>query len=241
MDEKTKALVVRALRYKDEALIVDLYTESRGLVAFWVKMPKSHRAAMRSVLFRPLTILEIDFDYRPKVNLQRLKDVRIMEPFTSIPYHPIKQAVALFLSEFLGKVLKADGADHNLYAFMVYSLQWLDRVNEGFANFHLVFVTRLTRFLGIYPNVEHWHQGDYFDLQAACFVNECPLHRWTVQPEYAAFIPLFMRMNYANMRFFLMNGVQRNHCLELLNTYYRLHVPDFPELKSLEVLREVFA
>ena len=27
----------------------------------------------------------------------------------------------------------------------------------------------------------------------------------------------------------------------LINTYYRLHIPDFPEIKSEEVLRELFS
>ena len=28
---------------------------------------------------------------------------------------------------------------------------------------------RLSRFLGLYPNLEDYHAGDYFDLQNACF------------------------------------------------------------------------
>ena len=38
-----------------------------------------------------------------------------------------------------------------------------------------------------------------------------------------------------------MNRAQRNTILEGLITYYRLHVPEFPELQSVEILREIFA
>ena len=54
-------------------------------------------------------------------------------------------------------------------------------------------------------------------------------------------IPIFMRMNYDSMRFFAMNRRERERYIEVLNDYYRLHVPEFPELKSLDVLKEVFA
>jgi DNA repair protein RecO (recombination protein O) len=43
------------------------------------------------------------------------------------------------------------------------------------------------------------------------------------------------------MRFFAMNRLERGRYLEVLDEYYRLHVPEFPELKSLDVLKEVFA
>ena len=47
-------------------------------------------------------------------------------------------------------------------------------------------------------------------------------------------------MNYRSMRLFRMNRAQRNFILDCLLAYYRLHVPEFPELKSVEVLREIF-
>mgnify|MGYP007063239286 CR=1 FL=1 len=40
---------------------------------------------------------------------------------------------------------------------------------------------------------------------------------------------------------YLCNTVERNRCLTIINDYYRLHLPDFPLLKSLDVLKELFA
>ena len=49
-----------------------------------------------------------------------------------------------------------------------------------------------------------------------------------------------MRVNYATMHLVKMSRTERNRCVELIVKYYRLHQPDFPELKSLPVLKEVF-
>ena len=50
-----------------------------------------------------------------------------------------------------------------------------------------------------------------------------------------------MRMNYDTMHLFRMSHDERNRCVELILAYYKLHVPNFPELKSLAVLQELFS
>jgi DNA repair protein RecO (recombination protein O) len=112
---------------------------------------------------------------------------------------------------------------------------------KDFTNFHLVFVTKLIRFLGFYPNIEQYKRGDYFDMIGACFVARQPIHEAYLGPEEAMLVPLFMRMNYDSMRFFRLNHHHRERYMEVVNLYYRIHVPEFPELKSLEVLKEVFS
>ena len=39
---------------------------------------------------------------------------------------------------------------------------------------------------------------------------------------------------------FAMSRAERGRCLAVINDYYRLHIPDFPILKSLDVLKELF-
>lgn len=59
---------------------------------------------------------------------------------------------------------------------------------------------RLSRFLGLYPNLEDYHGGDYFDLQNACFTPLRPqLHSDYIAPEEAARLTRLMRMNYETM------------------------------------------
>ena len=43
------------------------------------------------------------------------------------------------------------------------------------------------------------------------------------------------------MHLFAMSRAERNRCLTIINDYYRLHLPNFPLLKSLDVLKELFA
>ena len=47
-------------------------------------------------------------------------------------------------------------------------------------------------------------------------------------------------MNYDTMPLFSFTRSQRNRLLDVMNSYYSLHIPDFPHLKSLDVLRDLF-
>ena len=48
-------------------------------------------------------------------------------------------------------------------------------------------------------------------------------------------------MNFANMRLFRMTGAQRSRILQVISLYYRLHMPSFPELKTLDVLGQLYS
>ena len=49
-----------------------------------------------------------------------------------------------------------------------------------------------------------------------------------------------MRMDFPTMHLFRMSHQERNRLLEVSLIYYRLHIPDFPELKSVSVLHELY-
>ena len=93
------------------------------------------------------------------------------------------KSIALFLSEFLYRAIREEAENRPLFAYLQHSIIWLDECGEGFANFHLVFLMRLSRFLGLYPNLEDYHTGDYFDLLNACFTSIRPqLHSSYINP-----------------------------------------------------------
>ena len=222
MLQKTLGIVLHTLKYKDTSLIADIYTEVAGRASFMVSIPRSRKAAVKPVLFQPLALVELEADFRPNATIYKVKEAKS-------------------LSEFLYRAVREEAENRPLFAYLYHSVIWLDECREGFANFHLVFLMRLSRFLGLYPNLEDYHAGDYFDLQNACFTPLRPqLHSNYIAPEEAARLTQLMRMNYETMHLFTMNRLERTRCLNIMNEYYRLHLPDFPVLKSLEVLKELF-
>lgn len=241
MLQKTIGIVLHTLKYNDTSNIIEMYTELFGRASFLVSVPRSRKSAVKSVLFQPMSIIEFEADCRPNSTLYRIKEAKSYYPFSSVPYDPYKSAIALFLAEFLCRAIREEAENRPLFAYLLHSVTWLDESDEGFANFHLVFLMRFSRFLGLYPNLDDYHEGDYFDMLNAGFVSTRPqLHSSFIEPDESKRLIALMRMNYETMHLFTMNRAERARCLVILNEYYRLHLPDFPVLKSLSVLQELF-
>lgn len=237
---KSKAIVLHTVRYNDDGLIASLLTEQAGSVDMLVRISRGRRVAVRHTLFQPMAVLDVEWDDHPHASLQRPKTAQTALPLSSLPYDPHKAAIALFLAEALHQAVHHEAATRELFAYTLRSIEWLDTCTKGFANFHLVFLLRLTRFLGFMPNMEGARAGSWFDLRASCFTASQPLHPDFLAPADAALVPRLLRMSYGTMHVFRFSGAERSRLLEQINRYYRLHLPGYPELKSLAVLREMF-
>ena len=258
MKVKTEAIVLHSFKYGESKMIVDTFTRTHGRLSFAVPLPRSAHSKLKKQYFQPLTLLNIEADIQQQSQLQKISEASIAAPLPSLLSDPSKLAIALFICEFLYHALRDEQQNEPLFEYVCTSIQWLDQRESDFANFHLVFLMHLSRFLGFYPNLDNRGYGGtevrgyedrldrrgedslYFDLRAAEFCSLTPTHRDFLMPQEAGRIRLLMRMDYATMHLFRMGRADRNRILEIIIHYYRLHIPQFPELRSLPVLQELF-
>ncbi len=243
MHEKIRGIVLRSLKYGDKGLIVDLFTESHGRRSFMTSVSRGKTTT--GLIWAPLNMVEFEADLHATKKLPRPKDVYIYNVYRNMRFSPLKSSLSMFLADFLNSALREEEQNVPLYIYIETSLRWLDEAEEKYrsnslANFHLVFLMRLTRFLGIYPNVDDYSDYSFFDMCSSCFCVSKPYHPHFLSPSEASFLPKLLRMNYDTMHLFRFSRAQRQYMLEMFNVYYRIHLPSFPELKSLQVLRELF-
>ena len=236
----TKAIVLHAFRYGEAKLIIDLLAADGSRMACIATVPKSPRGKLKKQYFQPLYILEVVADVRRQAGLQRIKEASVAVPLTSIPFSPAKTAITLFTAEFLRNATRREPLDPAAFAYVENSIRWLDGCGGHFANFHLVFMMRMAKFLGFYPNLDGYTPGCRFDLRASCFRQDAPLHNDCLPPADAERITLLLRMNYPTMHLYKMTREERNRMADVILRYYQIHIPDFPEMKSLPVLKELF-
>ena len=240
MITKTRGIVLRSVRFGESSLIVDVLTKSSGRVSFMVHIPKTSKGKIKKQYFQPMTLLDFEYDFRQRSNLQRIKDVRVSLPYSSIPIDPAKSCISLFLSEFIYYATRNEQENPTLLTYISTSLEWLDNAYEDFANFHLVFMMRLGKFLGFHPFLEDFTPGCFFDLRNGCFTLSMPLHTDFLNAADAGHLYNLMRMNFDTMKLFKLSHDDRNRITEIVLRYYKLHLPNMPELQSFDILREVF-
>ena len=150
---KTEAIVLHSVKYGEQKIIVDMFTRQCGRLSFAVPLPRSAHGKMKKQYFQPLTLLYIEADIRPQQSLQRLSEVSLLAPLSSLLTDPSKLAIGLFVCEFLYHALRDEQRNEPLFDYVRTSIEWLDGRECDFANFHLVFLMHLSRFLGFYPNL----------------------------------------------------------------------------------------
>lgn len=236
---KTVGIVLHTVKYSDTSTIVTAYTQEFGRTSYLVHGRNKKKSNFRAAFFQPFSILEMDVYHTPGKEVQRIKEIQVETPFYSIPYNPVKNAVALFLCEVLYRTLRQTEPDENLFVFLKESLLCLDRCDTSISNFHLVFLIKLARVLGFGPN-EDEETTQYFDLMNGVFVSTRPLHTHYLPPDMSVDFASLLHAGYDTMQSIPLSRQKRFKLLESLMDYYRLHIPDFHGVQSLAVLQTLF-
>ena len=240
MQVKTTGIVLHSIKHTDSTTIITIYTQQFGRVSYMVHGINKKKSVCRPAFLQPLSVVEMDVSHTLGKDIQRIKDMRMEHQFTGIPYDPVKNSLALFLSEMLFRTLRQTEPDESLFLFLENSIQQLDCCEAGLANFHLVFLLKLTRYLGFEPNQDDEETDLYFDLMNGVFQRSKPLHTHYMLPEVAVDFAALLRSDYATMHQLAFARQKRLKLLEYMVEYYRLHIPDFHGLHSLAVLQSLF-
>ncbi len=234
---KTKAIVISSLKFQEKSLIVKCFTLSDGLKSYFVRDAFSSRKGNQKIAyFQPLTLIEIEAVHKNKGTLEQFKEIKINSPFQTIHSDVVKSTMTLFLSEMLHHSIHEEEKNEPLFHFIESALQWFDHHDE-IANFHLIFLLEITKFLGFYPDISEI-QFPFFEMKEGVFT---PLHSLTSLTEHETqlFNKLIDLKFDNNQKTFHVS--ERQIVLKILIDYYSMHLDGFKKPKSLEVLKEVFS
>lgn len=236
MLQKTRAIVINSLRYADTSLIVNCYTEDFGIKTYLLKGILSRKKGnLSKAYFQPLTQLEIVAYHNNKGNLNSIKEAKISSFYQNLQTDIIKQSLVIFLSEVLTAVLREEEENRELFSYIETALAWLDS-NKEIANFHLLFLLNLTKFLGFYP--ENNSKKEYFDLQEGKFVDK-PISNYFIKAPQITYFKTLLGINFDALPNMKLTALQRREQLDLLIQYIGLHLQTFKTPKSLEVLQNL--
>src|SRR6195952_178207 len=165
MLHKTRAIVFKTTDYGESSVIVQLFTEKFGLQSYIINGVKKPKAKITRNMLQPLHLLDVVAYHKNNTSIQRIAELKNSPVLLSVPYDVIKSCIAIFLNEVLYKAVKQQGSDESLFGFVFSSIEWLDHQAEGLANFHLLFLIQLNRYLGFYPDTAFAATADFFDIK----------------------------------------------------------------------------
>ena len=239
MIEKTRGIFFHAVKYSETSLIASIYTEAYGRQSFVINGVRSKNSTVRASVFQPLYLLDLEIYYKTDREIHRIKNARIAFPYSTIPFDIRKSTQVLFLAEVLYKCLREEEPNTELFDFIYHSLTLLDLTEAGINNFHIWFLFKLTRFLGINPSRGNAGMSNFFDLQSARFVSHEHLHNQFTDKQSTALFTRLFDVDSSSIENLNYTQRERKLVLEKLLEFYRIHFGNLGEFKSLEVLKEV--
>lgn len=241
MLHKTRGIVFKTTDYSESSVVVQVFTEKFGLQSYLINGVKKPKARIRANVLQPLHLLDMVVYYKPAGGIQRVSEVRQVPLFQTIPYDVVKSSLVMFLNEVLYKAIRQETEDPVLFEFLFQSIELLDRLEKGLANFHLYFLLHLTRFLGFYPDRTLEQSADYFDLMEGTFCRNAPAHVAVLQPPHTAYWTMILSSNYDSLDALRIPADERKLLLGKILDYYRLHIEGFGTIRSHQVLEEVLS
>jgi len=235
---KSQAIVLSSLKYGDSDLIVKCFTLERGTTSYLLRgILKSSKGKLKPGYFQQLSLLSLEESIKPQASLQGIKEVKIDYHYTSLHTDVVKSSIALFLSEVLSTVLKEEGPQEELFHFLNTSMQVLDQ-EERVSNFHLLFLVKLTKYLGISPDDLNSHLP-FFNLKDARF-EKVKTDTYTVEGKTVELLKALLTADFDIVNNLKVSSSERQLFLNTLLFYYELHLAGFKKPKSLEVLNKLF-
>ena len=237
MLSRNKVIVLSKVAYNDNDVILKCYTAERGMVSYLVRGAQSSKSkASKMGYFQVLSQLQIEEDYKPNRSLQYIREMKLMYVYTSLQSNLHKSSLAMFLAEVLTSALKEESKNEDLFNYISGGLDYLDHDTEV-ANFHLMFLLQLTKYLGFYPELPQ-DAADYFDLESGLFTRQPSLY--TIEGTQVKLLQQLLEIPFEAYSEIKLNAQGRVSFLNVLLLYFELQLGYFKKPKSVEVLHQVW-
>ncbi len=235
----TKAIVLNTIKFQDSSLIVKCYTEE-GIKTYLLKgvLSKNTKSKkLKVAFFQVFTLLDIVANHNNKGKLNYIKEARVYYPFHSLNTNIYKSSIVIFLAEILTSVLKEEEENLPLFNYLETSFIYLETHSET-KNFHLLFLIKLTKYLGFFPEKNHENTA-FFNLRKGVFSKNKPLDKY-IDNENLILLKSIIGINFDAISKLNISASLRQSFLLFIIDYFALHLPEFRKPKSLAILQTVF-
>jgi DNA repair protein RecO (recombination protein O) len=220
MLHKTRGIVFRFTKYGDSSIIVTIFTELFGIQTYIENGVRSKRAKGKIALFQPLTLLDLVVYYKENASIKRIKEVKCLHQYQTLSSDIRKSSLAMFISEIVNKAVKDESHAGEIFEFLLNALILLDHQETALENFHLIFLIKLSRFLGFGA-----HQADEILGVRMLDRAEEEILKTLLSADFTEPVT--------------MSNMQRRNLLEAILRFYTIHIESLGEIKSIQILKEI--
>ncbi|MBX7050636.1 MAG: DNA repair protein RecO [Flavobacteriales bacterium] len=238
MQQVIQGIILHSIRYSDSRFIVRIFCRSYGLKPFMVNAGSKNNSGQLHML-QPMNVVEFESSIRENQQIQTLRNMRMAHPLHHVYIDPVKSAMVMFLNEVLYKTMADEYVNDRFYQFLSNAMILLDDAIDP-RNFHLWCLLEICRHYGFYPQVDTHGSTAFFDLSQSAFCDKIPPHPFYIEKEESTHLFQILELEWPQMQEMPLHGTLRKNLLNALVRYIQLHLENQREIKSLDILHEVF-
>lgn len=236
----SRGVVLNTLKYGEKGLIVQMLTSTHGRQSYMVQgLGAARSRGSKRALFQPMFALEFEAVESSRQQMHRLGELQSGIVLQSIPFDVRKSTISLFMAEVLYRLVKESEPNLMLFDFVWGSIEALDAMQEGVANFHLWFLSHLCRFLGFSPGNDYI-AGSWFNIAEGQYTTTLPPREYAFSQENALILRDMLECDVRYLAEVGLNRHQRVDFLQSLLSYYAYHLDTIHSVQSIHILQELF-
>lgn len=236
----TEGIVLHYIKYGESSVIATIFTRDFGRQSYLINAARSRKSQNKPSLLQPLFLVDLVAYQKPTHELHRIKELKSNQVYQNIPFNITKSSLVIFIAEVLYKSINEQESYPEMYDFIKNSLLYFDLMETGSSNFHLWFLFRLTEYLGFFPETNRVGFEGWFDMKKGAIVHFQPSHPFYANKEATEYLMKLSSLKLHEIGEFVVSRAMRDTLITILVDYYQLHFEDLGEIKSLNILREVF-
>lgn len=216
MTVNTDIIILHTTKVGENSLVIHTLSREYGRRGFLVR---SLGKRMPASFFLPMNVLEANINESSRSTLYTIRDLTPKHPLIGIRNNILKNAITMFISEVLYRVIKDGTNEQGLFDWCEKEILILDDMGAGFNNFHIRFLMELCIILGFSPDSHGLapFAGDRMET-----------------------MDRFLKASFEEAMMIPLTGAVRNEIAEDLLRYIEFHSESSVNIKSLQVLRELF-
>lgn len=223
----TQALVLHTTAYAETSVIAKLFTRQLGVRSYILKGVRKSGSRTKQNLLQPLSHLDLVVYDNPKSSLNYIKEIS-MHGQPAGCQDAVACALRFFMTELLYKSLREAEPQPDLFDYVA-------GADMHSVHLPITFVLTTARCLGIEPLDNYSLREPYFDLSDGRFVSS---GEWVIDRAPSQLLHYYLQALQGEPCP-LTTLAQRTALLNCLLDYYRVHIPDFKNFHSHEILHTI--
>ncbi len=236
----TAALVLHTVQYKETSVIAKVFTRQLGVRSYILKGVRKGGSRTKQNLLQPLSYLDLVVYNNPKTQLNYLKEIA---PHNSpVPQMPedvsvvaVCNALRFFMTELLYKTLREEEPMPELFDYVVDCARFAGD-GKSLSNHPIFFLLNVSRYLGIRPLDNYSQHEPLFDLLNGRY---CHGGVNTMEPATSQLLHYYLQAVNMGSSAPQTTLTQRIELINKLLEYFQLHLVEFRNFKSHEILHTV--